>query len=158
MTREDNPTPSTPQSDKRIDWNNLRGLIAKSDFWRPDTIPTSLRILGADGLRAGSNKWGRVQIYAKAELEDGRIVQLAMSRRCAAGLIECMDREGIDQGEITQSFFEVKKTGRGLDTGYAWTEIPEPAQFAARRAAAIGGTPVPRGYPSGKPIEAPTKP
>lgn len=127
---ENNQQP-TSQRDRDVSMMEARELVKRSDFWRPDTMPTQLQILqlepGFAKARAGTNKWGRVQIYMPARLEDGRKVTLALSRRSASQLFDHLDDEGHDlQVELPDLILEVARGGRGLETSYSWRVVPKP--------------------------------
>lgn len=115
----------TRMPERRVSLEEARKLVARSDYWRPDTMPTQVQLRNVhEMLKAGTNKWGRVQIYVPALLEDGRHVTFAMSRRCMSQLLELVDREGIDQELLEDQVLEVSKTGRGLETSYSW-KVPD---------------------------------
>lgn len=141
METEPNNATATPQPDRRMTLSEIRKLVAKVDYWRPDAVETRLQILTVDGeMRAGNNKWGRVQVYATARLETGQTVTLCMSRRCTAQLFATLDEQGFDQDELTQLWLAVSRVGRGLETNYSWAvvEAPSPKPVAAGSREGVG--------------------
>jgi hypothetical protein len=134
---ENAPTTQATQRETRVGLDELRALLSRSDFWRPDVTPSLVTFVD-DALTSGSNKWGRVQVYARVQVElpggGVRLAKLAMSKRNAGSLLVELDAHHMGLEDLPGTSFQVVRRGRGLDTAYDWTLAENPTSKAANGA------------------------